>query len=203
MIHCIEISLKSFEYKLLQNARSQIVSITPHFWKQSQIMLPLKRKKFTVLRSPHIDKKSREQFELKYYKNVLKIFPNQSVFDSSTKSNNEGGNSLQDVDFPFIGFNEVQTLKRHHSDILQQSRKEESISRYSTQLEDRDHTSQYSTFSNQATLQIVKNKNIFSQEMEKYIFIENVKHMLFTGVQIQVQILYKSFLYPATKKNIK
>jgi ribosomal protein S10 len=39
----------------------------------TQVFLPKKLKKFTVLRSPHIDKKSREQFEIRTYKRLLII----------------------------------------------------------------------------------------------------------------------------------
>lgn len=47
----------------------------------SQIPLPVRKKVYTVLRSPHIDKKSREQFERRQYTRLLKITsPSAEVF---------------------------------------------------------------------------------------------------------------------------
>ena len=73
MVECVEISLKSFESKLLQNAISQILSILPPQWKSSIFSFPMTQKKFTILRSPHIDKKSREQFQIQYFKNIIRL----------------------------------------------------------------------------------------------------------------------------------
>ena len=73
MIKCIEISLKSFESKLIQNAVLQISSVIPHELEFSQFSFPRTLKKFTVLRSPHIDKKSREQFQIQYFKNIIRL----------------------------------------------------------------------------------------------------------------------------------
>ena len=42
----------------------------------SHFTLPIKRKKITLLRSPHVYKKSREQFELKKYKHLIHIYSN-------------------------------------------------------------------------------------------------------------------------------
>lgn len=73
MIESIQISLKSFESELIQRASSEILEIVPSEWKYSQFSFPRKIKKFTVLRSPHIDKKSREQFQIEYYKNIITL----------------------------------------------------------------------------------------------------------------------------------
>jgi small subunit ribosomal protein S10 len=75
MVECIEISLKSFESKLVQNAVLQILAVLPSHWESSQFSFPMTQKKFTVLRSPHIDKKSREQFKIQYYKNIVRLKP--------------------------------------------------------------------------------------------------------------------------------
>lgn len=112
MIDHIEISLKAFEYKLVNAALLQISGVTPKGWKSTHFILPCKQKEFTVLRSPHIDKKSREQFKIKYYKDIIHIFPEENLINS---------NKLQ-------------------------------------------------------------------------MFSENIKHIPFSGVQIQMQTLYKSFL---------
>jgi small subunit ribosomal protein S10 len=50
------------------------------------IPLPTKREVFTVLRSPHVDKKSREQFQLKTHKRVMDILdPTAKTIDSLKK----------------------------------------------------------------------------------------------------------------------
>jgi len=50
------------------------------------IPLPTKINKFTVLRSPHVDKKSREQFEIRTHKRLLDILdPTQQTLDALMK----------------------------------------------------------------------------------------------------------------------
>ena len=75
MIESLEISLKSFESKLVQNAVHQILSsLSSHSsLKFFHVSFPQKQKRFTVLRSPHVDKKSREQFHLKSFKTMIRI----------------------------------------------------------------------------------------------------------------------------------
>lgn len=47
------------------------------------INLPNKKKKITLLKSPHVNKKSREQIEIRYYKRILYLFPSDdSMFDN-------------------------------------------------------------------------------------------------------------------------
>lgn len=71
----IQIKLKSFDTYYIDVANSYIKSIFSYLNINSirQINLPSHIKKFTVLRSPHIDKKSREQFQLKTYKQIIQI----------------------------------------------------------------------------------------------------------------------------------
>jgi small subunit ribosomal protein S10 len=48
----------------------------------SIVSLPIKKQRFTVLRSPHVDKKSREHFEMRSYSKLLKIsFNFENIFD--------------------------------------------------------------------------------------------------------------------------
>lgn len=73
------ITIKSFEWYHVKNTIAFVKKIqlllNPHskhmFKNLNKISLPKKRKLFTVLRSPHIDKKSREQFEFIWYKKKL------------------------------------------------------------------------------------------------------------------------------------
>jgi small subunit ribosomal protein S10 len=81
----IRLYLKSFESTLLVetsnnviNALSKIDCIYTPF-----IALPIKTKKFCVIRSPHIDKDSREQFEIMIHKRFIDIESHSSDFFSS------------------------------------------------------------------------------------------------------------------------
>lgn len=71
----IRLKLKSYDHRLLDKAVKQIVLTAKRTGAQIVGPFPLPNRKqcFTVLRSPHIDKKSREQFELVTHKRVLDI----------------------------------------------------------------------------------------------------------------------------------
>ena len=71
----IRIRLKAFDYRVLDNSTQEIVSTAKRTGAQVRgpIPLPNKIEKYTVLRSPHIDKKSREQFEMRTHKRLLDI----------------------------------------------------------------------------------------------------------------------------------
>ncbi len=62
----IRIRLKAFDHRVLDQSTSEIVNTAKRTGAQVRgpIPLPTRIEKFTVLRSPHIDKKSREQFEI-------------------------------------------------------------------------------------------------------------------------------------------
>lgn len=71
----IRLKLQSHDHRLLDKAVKDIVMTAKRTGAHlmGPVPLPNKRRCFTVLRSPHIDKKSREQFELKVHKRVLDI----------------------------------------------------------------------------------------------------------------------------------
>jgi small subunit ribosomal protein S10 len=71
----IRIRLKSFDYRVLDNSTHEIVNTAKRTGAivRGPIPLPTHIAKFTVNRSPHIDKKSREQFEMRTHKRVLDI----------------------------------------------------------------------------------------------------------------------------------
>ena len=73
MIHSLEICLKSFTVQDLSHSIQQILGCCPKTWTLRLIPLPNHRRVFTVLRSPHIDKKSREQFQLTTHKTKLEF----------------------------------------------------------------------------------------------------------------------------------
>ena len=62
----IRIRLKAYDYKLLDQSAGEIVETARRTGAKvaGPIPLPTRINKFTVLRSPHVDKKSREQFEI-------------------------------------------------------------------------------------------------------------------------------------------
>lgn len=66
----INIKIKSFDKKYKSISIYKILEIANFLgiYNITKIDLPLKKKKITILRSPHIDKKSQEQFEIRNYK---------------------------------------------------------------------------------------------------------------------------------------
>lgn len=76
ILHKIRIKLKSYDSYLIDNSASKIVKsvkITGAI-ANGPICLPTKRQIFTVLRSPHVNKKSREQYELLSHKRLIDIY---------------------------------------------------------------------------------------------------------------------------------
>ncbi|MDP3889436.1 MAG: 30S ribosomal protein S10 [bacterium] len=90
----IRLKLKSYDHRLLDKAVKQIVLTVKRTGAQlmGPVPLPNKKRCFTVLRSPHIDKKSREQFELITHKRVLDIVsPSDKTMDALMKLNISSG----------------------------------------------------------------------------------------------------------------
>lgn len=71
----IKICLKSFDHRILDQATKEIVSAVNRTFANISGPIPLPRKiqKFTVIRSPHVHIKSREQFEIRTHKRLLVI----------------------------------------------------------------------------------------------------------------------------------
>jgi small subunit ribosomal protein S10 len=134
MIQSIEISFKSFEYTLIENSHQQIQSFVPKNWKLFSYYLPNKMKKITVLRSPHIDKRSREQFQIKSYKKNIRILP-------PIDSRNLGPSVVHEK----LELSNIATRDPDHESIL--------------------------------------------------LFLENLKQCPISGVQMQIQLIYTSFLW--------
>lgn len=84
----IRLTLKSYDHRLLDNAVKQIVLTVKRTGSQvlGPVPLPSRKKIITVLRSPHIDKKSREQFEITAHKRILDILsPVEQTMDALMK----------------------------------------------------------------------------------------------------------------------
>ncbi len=71
----IQIKLRAFDHKVLDQAVKEIVNTVKRTGARVRGPIPLPRRisRFTVLRSPHIDKDSREQFEIRVHKRLVSI----------------------------------------------------------------------------------------------------------------------------------
>src|SRR5438552_16463327 len=71
----IRIRLKAYDYRVLDESTREIVNTAKRTRAQvaGPIPLPTVRNRYCVLRSPHVDKKSREQFEMRTHKRLLDI----------------------------------------------------------------------------------------------------------------------------------
>lgn len=90
----IRLALKSYDHQLLDKAVKQIVLTTRRTGAQivGPVPMPNKNRCFTVLRSPHVDKKSRDQFELTTHRRVLDIVsPSDQTMDALMKLNISSG----------------------------------------------------------------------------------------------------------------
>ncbi|UCG38235.1 MAG: 30S ribosomal protein S10 [bacterium] len=84
----IRIKLKAYDYRILDASVNEIVETARRTGARvcGPIPLPTRRSIYTVLRSPHIDKKSREQFEIRIHKRMLDIVePTPQTVDALMK----------------------------------------------------------------------------------------------------------------------
>lgn len=84
----IRIWMKAFDHKLLDQSTREIVETVRRTGARvvGPIPLPTRISKYTVLRSPHVDKKSREQFEIRTHKRMLDILePTSQTVDQLMK----------------------------------------------------------------------------------------------------------------------
>ena len=84
----IRIRLKAYDHRLLDQSASEIVDTAKRTGARvaGPIPLPTRINRFTVLRGPHVDKKSREQFEIRTHKRLLDIIePTQQTLDALMK----------------------------------------------------------------------------------------------------------------------
>jgi len=76
----IRIRLKAFDHRLIDRSAAEIVETAKRTGARVKgpIPLPTQKKIFTVLRSPHVNKKAREQFQLCTHKRLLDIYTSSS-----------------------------------------------------------------------------------------------------------------------------
>ena len=84
----IRIRLKAYDHRVLDQSTSEIVETAKRTGARvaGPIPLPTSKNKLTVLRSPHVDKKSREQFEIRTHKRLMDILdPTPQTVDALMK----------------------------------------------------------------------------------------------------------------------
>ncbi len=90
----IRIRLKGYDHRLLDKSAEEIVETAKRTGSRivGPIPLPTDIERYTVLRSPHVDKKSREQFEIRTHKRLLDIIePTAKTVDELKKLNLPAG----------------------------------------------------------------------------------------------------------------
>ena len=94
----IKVRFKAYDDKLLDKTISEIVHTVKRTGAEivGPIPLPTRRNRYTVLRSPHVDKKSREQFEIRTHKRLIEILePSARTMEDLRKINMPAGVNLK------------------------------------------------------------------------------------------------------------
>ena len=87
----IRIRMEGYDHEVLDRTASEIVKTARDNQAEvhGPIPLPTRIERYTVLRSPHIDRKSREQFEIRTHKRLIDIIkPNQKTIEALNKGLN-------------------------------------------------------------------------------------------------------------------
>lgn len=94
----IKIRLKSFDHRLIDASTSEIVETAKRTGAQIRgpIPLPIKKEKFTVLISPHVNKDARDQYEIRTHKRLIVIVqPTEKTVDALMKLDLAAGVDVQ------------------------------------------------------------------------------------------------------------
>lgn len=94
----ISIRLKSFDHRLIDQSTGEIVETAKRTGAQisGPIPLPVKKEKFTVLISPHVNKDARDQYEIRTHKRLVKIVqPTEKTVDALMKLDLAAGVDVQ------------------------------------------------------------------------------------------------------------
>ena len=84
----IRIRLKAFDHRLIDRSAGEIVETAKRTGAlvKGPIPLPTKMERFTLLRSPHVNKKARDQFEIRTHKRIMDILnPTDKTVDALMK----------------------------------------------------------------------------------------------------------------------
>ena len=94
----IRIKLKAFDHRILDQSAIQIVEAAERTGAvvTGPVPLPTSIRRFTVIRSPHVDKDSREQFEMRTHKRMIDIMePTSRTIDALTRLNLPAGVDIE------------------------------------------------------------------------------------------------------------
>ena len=94
----VRIRLKAYDHKALDQSAAKIVETTKKNGAQvsGPIPLPTEKQIFTILRSPHVNKDSREQFEMRTHKRLIDIIePSKQTLDAITRLDLPAGVSIE------------------------------------------------------------------------------------------------------------
>ncbi len=94
----IRIRLKAYDHRILDQSANQIVDTAERTGAQvaGPVPLPTKIEKYTVIRSPFIDKDSREQFEIRTHKRLIDVLePNQKTINALMHLNLPAGVDIE------------------------------------------------------------------------------------------------------------
>jgi len=94
----IEIRLKSFDHSLIETSVQEIVDTAKRTGAQIRgpIPLPVKKQKYTVLISPHVNKDARDQYEIRTHKRLVYIYqPTEKTVDALMKLDLAAGVDVQ------------------------------------------------------------------------------------------------------------
>ena len=98
----IRIKLKSFDYRLIDQSASEITQTAKRTGAsvRGPIPLPIRKEKFTVLISPHVDKDARDQYEIRTYTRLIDVIkPNAKTVNAMMKLELAAG---IEIDIKFI-----------------------------------------------------------------------------------------------------
>ena len=90
----IRIVLKAFDHRVLDQSATQIVETAERTGANiaGPVPLPTSLRRFCVIRSPHVDKRSREHFELRMHKRLIDVHePTSKTIDAMTRLNLPAG----------------------------------------------------------------------------------------------------------------
>jgi len=94
----IRVRLKGFDHRVVDQSAEQIVDVAVRTGAKvaGPIPLPTKIEKFTVLRGPHIDKRSREQFEIRTHRRLIDVLePTSKTLDELSRLNLPAGVGIE------------------------------------------------------------------------------------------------------------
>lgn len=94
----IRIRLKAFDHKLIDTSTKEIVETTKRTGAlvKGPIPLPVRKERFTILISPHVNKDARDQYEIRTYKRLIDIIkPTEKTVDALMKLDLAAGVDVQ------------------------------------------------------------------------------------------------------------